>query len=51
MAKTKPCEANYELNLLKGEGLRQEGLEGKRLTGEVRCMNVLCNHTWLLLGI
>ena len=46
MAKTKPCEANYELNLL-----RQEGLEEKRLTGEVRCMNVLCNHTWLLLGI
>lgn len=36
MVKTKLYEANYELNLLKGEGLRQDGLEGKKnVTGEV----------------
>ena len=32
MAKTELYEANYELNLLKGEGLRQEGLEGKKMS-------------------
>ena len=32
MVKTKLYEANYELNLLKGEGLRQDGLEGKKMS-------------------
>ena len=32
MVKTKPYEANYEMNLLKGEGLRQDGLEGKKMS-------------------
>ena len=36
MVKTKLYEANYELNLLKGEGLRQDGLKRKKnVTGEV----------------
>ena len=32
MVKTKLYEANYELNLLKGEGLRQDGLKGKKMS-------------------